>query len=148
MNLSWGHRIAIVYTTFAVATIGFVVFAIGETVEVVRPDYYEESLHRDERARDEHNAAALGDSASLQVEHRSIRIALPPRFAGTTVDVVLYRPSAAAEDDTVRCTVGPDGQAAVDMRTRATGRWDVRATWSDGIVDYSVERKLTIGVSS
>jgi hypothetical protein len=47
MRLSWGWRIAIVYTVFAVSTVAFVAFAMTENVELVRKDYYEYSLVHD-----------------------------------------------------------------------------------------------------
>ena len=148
MTVSWGHRIAILYTTFAAATIGFVIFAIGEHVDVVRPDYYEESLRRNDNAREEWHAEALGDSVVLRGVGQAIELTVPARFAGTSVDIVLYRPSSSAEDDTLCCTVGMNGRTIVDMHERSAGRWDVRATWTSGGVGYAVERKITVGGAS
>lgn len=44
IRLHWGTGIALAYTTFALATIGFVVFAMQRPVDLVSADYYADAL--------------------------------------------------------------------------------------------------------
>ena len=40
----WGWRIALIYTTFALATIGFMIFSFTQKVDLVSTQYYADEL--------------------------------------------------------------------------------------------------------
>ena len=65
MKLNWGTGIAGVYIAFALATTGFVSFAMGRPVDLVQPDYYAQALRQDERMEAIANADRLGTAATI-----------------------------------------------------------------------------------
>jgi hypothetical protein len=79
MRINWGAAIALVYITFAAATVSFVVFAIGRPVELVSADYYEQSLKHDAHRQAIANADALGEAVRIAAAEDApvIEIAMP-----------------------------------------------------------------------
>ena len=59
ITFNWGTGIALVYIAFAVATTGFVTFAMNRSVDLVSADYYAQSLQQDQQMDAEQNALML-----------------------------------------------------------------------------------------
>jgi nitrogen fixation protein FixH len=139
MRLNWGTGIALVYTLFAVSTMGFVVFAMQQRVDLVSEDYYARSLEYDERRTAVENAAALDpDAVTLTANGRTVTIAFAPdQTSGTEGSARLYRPSDSSADRTVPLTLDADGRQVLSLDGLAAGRWIVQVTWSrDGRTYY------------
>jgi nitrogen fixation protein FixH len=142
IRFNWGTGIAMVYTAFAVATTGFVTFAMGRPVELVSADYYEQSLKQDGRIAAERNAAEIGTAISIDEPGvRVATIAFPPTQARDAQGTVtLYRPSDSRADRTLPLQLGIDGVQRVSLDRLASGRWVVQVRWSSAGRDYYVER--------
>lgn len=144
MKIHWGTAIAAVYTLFAVSTTGFVTFAMRRPVDLVRPDYYAESLRQDERMRAIANAADLDPAAIVGQADRSIEIALPPQPRAMRGTITLYRPSDSKADRRVQLALDGDGRQRVGMQDAAAGLWIVQLAWTAAGREFYVERPITI----
>ena len=69
VRLHYGVAVAVFYTAFASATVGFVAFAMTQEVQLVSRDYYERSLQHDSQMRARANAEMLGDGLKVAVDH-------------------------------------------------------------------------------
>ena len=67
-RVSWGTGIALTYAVFALATSGFVAFAMGRRVDLVSTDYYERSLELERRLNAKRNAAGAWRRGSARAE--------------------------------------------------------------------------------
>lgn len=141
----WGWRIGIVYTAFALATLGFVGFALTQEVDLVRSDYYEHSLEHDATMLARSNAKQLGASAGISIENGLIVVTVPEAhvtaLAGT---VVLYRATTTKHDRTFE--LKPDGQGRMQISTQGLerGKWTVTVQWSDGTKKYELVSPVEI----
>ena len=144
MRLHWGVGIAATYLVFASATAGFVAFAMQQRVDLVRPDYYAQSLVLDAQRRAEARTAALGSRFRVDVDDRgrTIAVAWPREHAGRVRGSAwLYRPSDSAMDRHV--AIAPDAQGRQAFRVDgSTGRWVLRLDWTVDGVAYRAERDL------
>ncbi len=131
MRISWGTGIVIFYVLFATTTIAFVVFATSQPVDLVRPDYYEESLRRNERSTEEQNARALGTGVAVHAKDDTVFIRLPRQFAHTSGTVQLYRAAGSQNDVIIPLAIDTSGTMRIAMRGRPHGHWDVRIAWHD-----------------
>ena len=143
---NWGHSIAAVYTLFAAGTVGFVVFAMQQRVDLVSPDYYEKSIVLDARRAAEANARSLG--ADFAIEARSDGTAVIVRWpasavTGATGALTLYRPADATADR--RMAMAPDarGSQTVSLTGLAPGRWMMQVEWRAGGRAFYAEREVT-----
>lgn len=145
MKLNWGTGVAFVYSAFALSTIAFVTFAMSRSVDLVRADYYAESLRHDDRLQAIANAARLGSAAAVVAHDRSIQIELPPSQRATARGTItLYRPSSAAADRHLDLTIDAAGRQRVAMDDAARGLWIVQLAWSAGGREFYLERPITV----
>lgn len=144
-RFNWGTGIAVAYTAFALATIGFVAFAMTRTVDLVSPEYYAQSLEHDARMTARANAAALGASLVIDVrpDDGEVHVRWPAAMAANVEGMAtLYRPSSAALDRTVRLAPDADGRQVLSLEGLAPGAWRLQVEWTAQGAAYYVERDL------
>jgi hypothetical protein len=146
MTFNWGTGIALVYGAFAVATTGFVTFAMGRSVDLVSEDYYAQSLQQNQKAEAERNALRLWPAPSVvQPDGRSAILSLPADHAGSARGrLTLYRPSDATADFSLPLALDGNGQQQVSLARVIAGHWIVKVRWSVGSRDYYFERPVVV----
>jgi hypothetical protein len=145
MKVNWATGVALVYSAFALSTSAFVTFAMSRSVDLVRADYYAESLRHDDRLEAIDNATRLGSAAAIVAQARSVEIALPPSQRATARGTItLYRPSSASADRHIDLAIDAGGRQRVAMDDAARGLWIVQLAWSAGGRDFYLERPITI----
>ena len=145
MKFNWGTGIALVYAVFALATIGFVVFAMDQPVELVSADYYEQGLRQDEHAAASARGQALGAHFQLQVASDGRDLLLrwdAARPDEATGSVVLYRPSDSRADRRIGLRPDRDGVQRIALDDLASGRWIAEVRWRFQQQDYLVARAV------
>jgi nitrogen fixation protein FixH len=127
----WGWRIGIVYTVFALGTLGFVVFAMTQEVDLVRSDYYEYSLDHDSRMSARQHADALGAALSVAVSGTNIVVSLPVEQVGQARGTVaLYRASSTHHDREVPLALDAEGTMKIPTTGMEQGKWTVTTKWT------------------
>lgn len=145
LRLNWGTGIAAAYATFALATIGFVAFAMTKDVDLVSPEYYAQSLEHDARMAATANAAALGPSFVVDVrpEHGVVQVQWPVAMASeVSGTATLYRPSNAALDRTIGLAPDARGRQALSLEGLTPGHWRLQFRWTARGVAYYAERDV------
>lgn len=145
MRWHWGHSIAAVYTTFALCTIGFVVFAMEQRVDLVSTDYYAQSIALDARRAAEANARALGSAMAVTPapDGRTVTIQWPQSATlGATGTVTLYRPADATADRRIAMAPDAAGAQTIALAGLAPGRWTVQVSWTAGGRAFYTEREV------
>jgi nitrogen fixation protein FixH len=138
MNLArrfnWGVGIGVTYAAFVVGTTSFVIFALGQPVELVSADYYSRSLTYDQQIDAARQADGLGETmgATRSDDGRSVIVRLP-RAQAQSADVsgtlTLYRPSSVGADRVVPLAVDAVGTQRVSLDGLARGRWILKMDW-------------------
>ena len=139
----WAWGVPVVYGLFAASTLGFVAFAMTQPVDLVRPDYYQQSLAEDRRIEGRANARALGASVAVRVDRdaRSLAIDLPDgRVDGS---ITLYRPSSSSADRTWPLRGGTTGRL-IPLDGVASGRWIAQLEWSANGRPYYYEAGVNV----
>jgi len=151
LNL-WPIGIAVVCAMFVACTASLIVVACSQNTDLVSPDYYEQELRyqgqidRIQRTRTSAAQAAVAYDAIAQ----SITVSLPPGEARSNVlgSVVLYRPSAAGMDRTVKLKPDANGVQHIDTTGLAPGLWKIRVTWTAEQEEYYLEQRVVLGARS
>jgi hypothetical protein len=145
VRVSWGTGIALTYALFALATSGFVAFAMGRRVDLVSSDYYERSLQLERRLTAKRNAAAIGDAVLLEQKPGGIAITLGMSDAqSATGRILLYRSSDAHADREMPLALDAAGRQVVAIAGLKSGSWSLQIEWRLRDRDYYVERQLTL----
>jgi len=125
--------VAVVYTAFATATLGFVIFAIANPAALVSEDYYGEASRHDRRMQATANGRAAG--AALVMERdaagRPIATLAMPTMTGSqpTGTVRWYRPSDISADRTLALALDAEGRQQMPVADLAAGHWRVKVSW-------------------
>lgn len=146
ITFNWGTGVALVYTGFALATVGFVTFAMGRSVDLVSADYYAQSLQQDRKMEAERNALMLRPAPSVaQPNGRTAVLSLPPDHAASARGrVTLYRASDASADFTLPLALDVHGRQHVSLDRLVAGHWILKVHWSSGSRDYYFERPVLV----
>jgi len=144
-RLNWGHGITIVYTLFALATLGFVAFAMTQRVDLVSDDYYEQSLQHDAKMTAQANAALLGTSARIEVAEKSLIVSIPESQSHTAKGTIdLYFAGALDIDRTFDLRVDAAGKMSIPTNELRTGAWKATLKWRVESVEYELQRDIEI----
>jgi hypothetical protein len=145
MKWNWGVGMAAVYTAFAIATSGFVVFAMNRPVSLVRPDYYAESLREDQQMAARANARQLGTAVSISRDGDVVRLTVPrTNEDAITGTVTFYRASDPGADRTLPFSPGADGIQDVNVSKLAAGHWIVKLQWLREARGYYIEQPIVL----
>lgn len=146
ITFNWGTGVAVVYTAFAVATAGFVTFAMGRSVDLVSADYYAQSLQQDRKMDAERNALLLRPAPAVaQPNGRVAVLSLPAGHAASARgQLTLYRPSDATADFSLPLALDGNGEQRVSLNGIIAGHWILKVRWSAGGREFYVERPVVV----
>ena len=144
----WPLGIILTLAVFISGTVGLVVMACSQRVELVSPDYYERELKfqsRIDEVERTHRASAQA-SVAYDAAGKCITVSLPADQVGREINgrIELYRPSAAGMDRTVTLTPDAKGVQRLDAAGLAPGLWKVRVSWTFDRQDYFLDEKLVV----
>jgi hypothetical protein len=144
MRISWGTGIALAYSLFAIATTGFVVFAMHRPVDLVSPDYYQRSMREDERLAAIANVRTLGERFGVRAEGQALTIEFPAVARPDSGAVTLYRASSARDDRTIPLEPTPPPLPRIPRAGIRPGKWTMQLNCkSHGRVFY-YEQLVTV----
>ena len=135
---SWPTVIIAVVTAAFLVVVAFVFFSQRHKVELVAPDYYAQSLRHQDRMDSVQRARQFTNAPILQVEGRSVRVAIP-NPAGASGEVYFYRPSDGKMDQRIALALDDAGRQTLDASALAGGFWKIELTWTVSNLAYRVE---------
>lgn len=147
----WGHSIATIYTVFAASTVGFVVYAMEQRVDLVSDDYYEKSIALDARRSAEANVRALGDGFAIITPEsgRSVSVRWPVgALAGAAGTLTLYRPADATADRHIAMAPDATSEQTMSLAGLAPGRWMLQVEWTAGTRAFYAEHEVIVPASA
>lgn len=142
----WPMGLGVFFAVLIATIASFIVFAVRQNMDLVRPDYYEQELRHTRQMERVRRTQALAPGASLSASPEGLRILLPPghsgeRFSGT---LRLYRPSDAALDRLIPLTPDADGRQSVPVEDLRPGLWRAQANWSLDGVEFYLESAVVV----
>jgi nitrogen fixation protein FixH len=145
----WPLGVILTLVGFFAGTVGLVVMACSQRVDLVSPDYYERELKfqgRIDQVERTHRAARQA-SVAFDAAGKCITVSLPADQAGHEISgrIELYRPSAAGMDRAVKLAPDVKGVQRLDAAGLAPGLWKVRVSWTFERQDYFLDEKVVVG---
>jgi nitrogen fixation protein FixH len=145
----WPLGVILTLVAFFAGTVGLVVMACSQRVDLVSPDYYEKELKfqgQIDQAGRAHHAAGPA-SVAYDAAGKYITVSLPAGQAGREISgrIELYRPSAAGMDRAVKLAPDAKGVQRLNAAELAPGLWKVRVSWTFDRQDYFLDEKVVVG---
>ena len=139
---SWGRNIVIIYSIFALSTLGFVAFAMTQRVDLTSADYYEQALRHDETVA----ALQRGMDAGVHVVvGPMLQIMIPQQMLlDGRMQVRLARADDPSLDRNLSITPDPALGFAISTKEMRHGKWRLIAEWKSKGLLYRCEAAIRI----
>ena len=135
----WGWRIALIYTTFALATIGFMIFSFTQKVDLVSKQYYADELKYDAKMLAENNTMKLSEVLSVTNNGDLLSIQFPNTPESGAIN--LYRPSESDLDKEIKIA-GGRAEQSFSIATLQAGLWIANIEWKSDNTTFYVEQRF------
>ncbi len=142
MKLNFGHKIAIVYTVFAVSMLSILIMSMQYDHELVTDDYYENELNYQGKKDAFDNLSAAEFQAEIVRTDEDIRLVFKnlPSDVRPVGTLSLYKPDGADYDELHEIML--DSEAGMTIVPRGRGRYKAEARFKAGGTDYYLKRDL------
>lgn len=143
---NWGTGITLVYTTFAVAIISFVVYSFKQRIDLVTPDYYAKELIFQEQIEKEQRTRALAEPLSWERNENTITMQFPTisGISRYSADIQFFNPANASLDHRVSVTADAGRKALISLNKLQSGRYTMKVNWTGGSTKYYSEGIVVI----
>jgi hypothetical protein len=144
----WPLSIALFLVLFFLGTIGLVVMACCQRVDLVSKDYYEDEIRFQKQIntvertqRLESNATAAYNPAT-----QTVTISLPLHSSADMIkgQIQLYRPSSADLDQNYDLKLDAKGLQTIDASRLREGLWRVKVSWTFSGEDFYFDKALVV----
>ncbi len=146
MKISWGTKIAFLYSGFVVMIVALVITSFRQNVELVTEDYYQQELVFQKHLDAARAANALHDPLRITANDETLTIRFPERFATQTLNgkVLFYAPTKAAADRNFTLQDVQGGQWTVSRKELSSVPYEVKVSWNTGEKEYFQKVKLNL----
>lgn len=144
--MNWGYRIAIVFVTFCLITIGITIFLMTQKVDVVTDNYYEKELKYQEQLDRVARTRALKEVMEISNTGNEIIIKFPnvPDNNKKNDFISLYRPSDNTKDLKIPVLTDSSRTQIVNIDRLTRGYWKLQISWTSGGSEYYYESVLNL----
>jgi len=141
----WAWGTATVYSLFAAGTIGFVVFASTQKVELVSEDYYKNELNYQQKIDRIHRTNTLAETVQWQLteDGKTVNFHFPTPNV-TKAIIKFYRPSSSSLDKEFSVIPDSDGNFRISVESLAKGMWRIKIEWSENDKTYYKEADVIL----
>jgi len=144
----WPYAIIGWFLLFGSGMAAWVVVAVRNDPELVRPDYYEQEIaYQKQIDRLNRTASVRGEvSVAYDYSRNQVTLQLPPTHLSTQLkgQIHFYRPSNAKLDFDLPLDLNPAGAQRVSTSKLQAGLWKVRVSWTSGGQEYFHDQSLVL----
>lgn len=138
MNLSWGYKITLLYSSFAAFIFVMVYKSSTLSTELVREDYYQAEITYQDRIEQMRNSRELAEPVKISYKAADDKIVayMPETGSRMNGKVLVYRPSDSKMDRTLELDLASGDDWQMSTVGMASGLWRVEMEWSANGKDY------------
>lgn len=143
MRISWGYKIFIAYSLFAVGILFLAYKASRQNFDLVTENYYDAELKYQDVIDQKSNVAVLSEAPRVSHTLKTVSLQLPAEFANKSVrgEMYLYRPSDAGKDIRKNFST-QDGFYQLDLGKDLSGAYELKLSWEAGGKRFYHEKRL------
>jgi hypothetical protein len=153
----WAIGVIIIYTAFALGTLGVVGFTMTQKVDLVSENYYKREVEFQRRIDAANRAASTKDVPRWRVVRDAsgarLEISFPPSMlalmqgqngenGSVSGTLTLFRRSTLGEDRTTPLSPDADGVQRIDLSGLRAGVWNIQMEWQINGQDYYKESDI------
>lgn len=144
--MSWGVKIALLYTSFVALIVTMVSLSMRENVDLVTKDYYEQELNFQKKIDKLNRSTALAVPLKWEVKAGEIVFDFPKEFKAQSINgtVYFFRPSDATLDKTVTIPVDTLTNKKISTTHFKKGLYQMQINWQVDKEEYYNEGFIQI----
>lgn len=139
---SWVIGVIVIYSAFALATLGIVGFTMTQKVDLVSDKYYQQEVAFQSRIDAANRAQALAEPVRWRVVEQTSGKVLELTYPQDMIQrgmqgiITLFRPSVMGVDKTFSVNVDTNGKQYIPLNGLLKGFWTISIEWQAGGVSY------------
>jgi hypothetical protein len=145
---SWPLGIAIIYITFVLLLVAFVIYSGFQQVDLVTEDYYDKELKYQQQINRINRAQSLSEPVNWTYNNKDNYLLLkfpaeidPHKVKG---DILFFRPSDAKQDKLSALNLSSENTQIIHTRNLASGFWKIKIFWKEDKIEYYNEGNFVI----
>ncbi len=144
--MSWGIKIACLYIGFALLIATMVSLTMGENIDLVTPDYYEQELKFQDRIDAVDRTRLLKEQLTWELKENKLYLHFPQEFSGKEIKGIIYffRPSDAKLDKNMSIPEMENGQTSIPVSGLQKGIYKLQINWKADSMPYFNEGVIQI----
>jgi len=146
IKLSWGVRIAILYTGFVVLVIAMVIFASTRKTDLVSDNYYSQELKFQDQIDKQKRTGELSEQVIIENSDGFITVKFPASAIMKDISgfIYFYRPSNENSDFKMNINTDENGGQKIPVSKLLKGWWQIKISWTSGGTEYYNESRVKI----
>ena len=142
----WPYALIATFVIFISGTVGLVIMACSQKVDLVSENYYDQEIKYQSRIDSAARAQNLGAKVEYDSVANQIVVSLPAAQIGKNLSgqIQLYRPAAAGLDREFKLQPDAKGIQTLDAANLQNGLWKVRVAWNADGEDFFMEREIVM----
>ncbi|HMS65719.1 MAG TPA: FixH family protein [Ignavibacteria bacterium] len=146
MKISWGIKITILYTVFAVGIISMVVIAMNNPSDLVSENYYEQEIRYQSQIDILKASAELNKKINIVQEGEFIILTIfdtskQEKYEG---EIRFYRSSDAGKDFKIPFSADINGIQKIEAAYLEKGMWKINLFLKNKGTDYFITRNIFV----
>lgn len=142
--MSWGTRVALLYTGFAAMILFMVYKASMQNVDLVAPDYYEKELKYQQQIDGMNNMSEYPQQIKIEQQNKTIEISFPAEMGSISGTVLLFKPDNAKADFILPIEINSEGVQSISTAKLSKGQYLIKLDWQWGNKNYFKESRLVV----
>jgi nitrogen fixation protein FixH len=143
----WPYAIVGWFLLFGTAMAAWIVVAVRQNLDLVRPDYYDHEIRYQQQIDRQARTLPFGSTVKVAYDaaQQHITIALPTAHAAQARGkITFYRPADAKLDREAKLSVNAGGEQVLDTKPLRPGLWKVRVQWTAGSEEFYFDQTVLI----
>lgn len=145
MNISWGWKITVLYSSFAVLMIGLVIASMRQNFDLVSDEYYKDEIAYQKVIDASKNEAQLEGTLAIHADKSTLVIDFPVDMKGKVLkgEVKFYSPVNAGWDKTFSINA-PDNTMSIPLLDLQPTSYKIKISYMADGKEYYRESEVNL----
>lgn len=145
-KISWGVKIAVVYTLFALLIMTMVIIFMNQDVNLVEEDYYPKEIAYQQHIDKLERTKKLFGEVSVSSGVSEVIIKFPENINSDEItgNINFYRPSDKTKDFSKEIALSKNGKQIIPTNKFVKGLWKVKIDWKHSGTSYYNESTIMV----
>lgn len=145
MKFNWGKSIFLFYGLFVAGILSMVAFYMGQDVDLVSKEYYNDEIKYQERIEKLKRTSALNEKVEFRALDEKVAVLFPKAIKeNVSGEIFFFRPSDRKYDFRLPLNINSNSVQLINFHGKRKGLWKIEMNWKKGNTEYLNEEIINI----